>query len=191
MPNNSQELLKEIKTISKKNGVEMVGATKIRMVESVIVFGFPCKWQLKDSLNFSMQIKDDYKNSRQVLDLTSDVLHQEGFRADYKTLLSLFGDFRPLAVAAGLGYWGRNGLVVSNNHRAGLIFAALFTNAPLESNSKQTIDQKVLGHPQCNICDKCVQICPANAFQDNNFDYQRCLPYAARGCAECLRVCFL
>lgn len=73
--------------------------------------------------------------SKHVQDTTSKILKSEGYTYHHKSIMSIYGDFRLLAVSAGLGQWGRNGIVVNNEYGAGLLFAATFTNAPLEQSS--------------------------------------------------------
>ena len=102
--------------------------------------------------------------------LVAEIIRKEGYRAEYKTVLSLFGDFRPLAISAGLGEWGRNGLVVTKESGSGVLFAALFTDAPLEVAEPLTPDllaQPTSAEGNCTSCNQCVDACPAGAIKIN------------------------
>jgi len=166
-------------------GALLVGFTKIRIVEPVIIFGFPFtdKWFLKQPLTIAKMIKKEYGISKHIQNLTSKILKSEGYTSDNKSILSVYGDFRPLAVSAGLGAWGRNGIIVNKDYGAGLLFAATFTNAPLEV-SKVTKD---ISH--CTNCEQCISSCPGKAFENNSFHVYRCIPNTIKGCNECLKVC--
>jgi len=166
-------------------GAILVGFTKIRIVEPVIILGFPFtdKWFLKQPLNIAKMIKKEYGISKHVQNITSKILESEGYTAHHKSILSVYGDFRPLAVSAGLGDWGRNGIVVNNDYGAGLLFAAIFTNAPLEASSSE----KHINN--CTNCEQCIIACPGKAFENNTFHPYRCMPNIIKGCSECINIC--
>ncbi len=191
MENIRTDLMTEITTTAKENGAILVGATKIRKIEPVILFAFPFseKWFFNHPFTLTKRLAENYRASKHVQDLTAQTLIKEGYRTEYKTILSLFGDFRPLAVAAGLGEWGRNGLVVNKDYGSGLLFSAIFTNAPLEVAEPITPQISAAVDTHCTNCGHCIEACPANAFFDGKFHYKRCLPYALRGCGECVKAC--
>lgn len=171
-----------IKAKALDEGALLVGFTKIRQTEPVIVFGLPFTddWFLKKPVKVAKLLLKDHAASNHVLDTTSKTLTKEGYRAHAKTIWSVYGDFRPLAVSAGLGDWGKNGIIVNRNFGAGLLFAALFTNAPLPAHARHT--------EHCTACGQCVQACPAQAFE-GGFQAIRCLAYCLKGCSECLKIC--
>jgi len=55
--------------------------------------------------------------------MTSKILKSEGYTSKHKSIMSIYGDFRPLAISAGLGEWSRNGIIVNSDYGAGLLFA--------------------------------------------------------------------
>lgn len=188
MSNLSRELMEEITSTATSNGALLVGTTKIRRAEPVILFAFPYseKWFFSYPITLTRWLGKEYLASKHVQNLTAKILHQAGYRAEYKTILSVFGDFRPLAVSAGMGEWGRNGLVVNKHYGSGLLFAGIFTDAPLEVAESLTPEVETT---HCSDCGHCIQSCPGNAFADGHFHYHKCLPYAVRGCAECVKAC--
>ena len=95
-------------------GALLFGVTKIRRVEPVIVLGFPftAKWFLKNPLRVAGMLSREYAASKHVQNSLATILHRYGYSAHYKTIWSLYGDFRPLAVSAGLGEWGDRKSVV-------------------------------------------------------------------------------
>ncbi|MDO8490982.1 MAG: 4Fe-4S binding protein [Dehalococcoidia bacterium] len=73
------------------------------------------------------------------------------------------------AVAAGLGTWGRDRLVVTPRWGPRVRFAAVVTTAPLAVDS-------ALGEELCNNCDLCIAACPSKAIsEDNKVDTIKCL----------------
>ena len=182
----SEGLSEYLRTISRNEGAVVIGFTKIRKVEPVIILGFPFtdNWFLRHPLRVATFLTKDSFMSKHVQDILAKVLHTEGYTASYKTVWSIFGDFRPLAVAAGLGDWGRHGLVVNQEYGSALLFAAIFTNAPLKTT--QPADNK---DSHCTACEQCIGACPAKAFGQNGIQLKRCLPYCLKGCAECVKMC--
>jgi epoxyqueuosine reductase QueG len=72
------------------------------------------------------------------------------------------------ATSAGLGWIGRNGLLINPEYGPRLSFATVLTDAPLQTN-----------HPietsQCGDCKLCVEFCPSEAITGN--EWSRDNPY--------------
>ncbi|HBF39665.1 MAG TPA: 4Fe-4S ferredoxin [Firmicutes bacterium] len=177
-------LSEEISSIAKKSGAVLIGTTQIYRVEKVIVIGTPLNenWRLSFAFSEAKRVTEEYRITRPLLNNISKALKREGFKAEHKTPLSVYGDFRPLAVAAGLGYYGRNGLVINKNYSSGVVFSAIFTNAPVEIVEKPNM-------LKCADCGLCVRLCPANALSEGRLNFKKCLPYSLRGCSQCLKAC--
>jgi len=90
---------------------DKLGTMKIH--GKVIGFPFSNKWILNHPFYITKRFGEEVCNSWKLLRNVAHVLRKEGYLADIKTPLSVFGDSRPLAVSAGLGSWGKNGLVVN------------------------------------------------------------------------------
>lgn len=183
------ELQQHLNKISLDQGALVVGYTKIRQEEPVMVIGFPFsnKWILNQPFYITKRFGEEVWKSWKLLSNITGILREEGYSAGIKTPLSIFGDFRPLAVSAGLGSWGKNGLVVHPQYGSRLLFASVFTNAPLESSISQSESHQP--NQTCNNCRLCINACPAKAFEGNRFHKARCFPKAIRGCSMCVQVC--
>lgn len=72
---------------------------------------------------------------------------------------------RHVAVAAGLGWIGRNNLLVNDKFGSQLRLVTILTDMPLEPDKAEDRD--------CAACRLCVEVCPAQAIKENSADFQR------------------
>jgi len=90
-----------------------------------------------------------------------------------------------VASVAGLGWLGRNNLLVSPLYGARVRYGSLFTNAPLRSSALEEAASGCAGaaekdaHPSrfdCGNCFACVSVCPAGAIGKTReeFDLEKC-----------------
>jgi epoxyqueuosine reductase len=105
---------------------------------------------------------------------------------------------KALAVRAGLGFIGKNHLLIHPQLGPQVLLGELLTSVPLQP------DQPIEG--TCLGCNRCVEACPTGALRpDGLLDARRCVSYLTQygsqeacvgstgnwlfGCDECLRVC--
>lgn len=91
---------------------------------------------------------------------------------------------RHAAFAAGLGSFGRHNLVVHPEMGSKVVFSAIITDRDIQVDTP-------LGEDLCIDCDICVNLCPANALnEEKKTDVMKCLlksqPYGLAGCTELL-----
>jgi epoxyqueuosine reductase len=112
----------------------------------------------------------------------------------------------PLAIQAGLGEYGRHGLVITPEFGARLRFGKIFTDLPLVSDRPRSFGVKEF----CEQCDRCAEACPASAIPHGgpvavalnrsgltgvrkwSVDGEACFGYWSKinsDCAICVRIC--
>jgi len=128
-------------------------------------------------------------------------LQEQGFRAlpvpasqiiDWETQRSHLSH-KELGRLAGLGWIGRNNLLVTRQFGSRFRLASLLTDAPLRPNT--------LSDESCGDCRACIAVCPAQAIKENpsDFDHRACFEklreFQKKGytgqyiCGICVRAC--
>jgi len=98
---------------------------------------------------------------------------------------------RHVAIEAGLGFLGRNNLLIHPEYGAGVRLATVLTDMPLKTDSPVSDD--------CGNCSACIIACPAEAISENNFDFDKCYEqvkkfakennYNLYLCGLCVKAC--
>jgi len=98
-----------------------------------------------------------------------------------------------LARAAGLGWIGRNNLLVNEKFGSRVRLVTILTDLPLMTNPPSIQD--------CGSCHACLSVCPAGAIKERqeNFDHLRCyeqlrtfaktLHFSHNICGVCVKAC--
>jgi epoxyqueuosine reductase len=98
-----------------------------------------------------------------------------------------------VAWAAGLGWIGRNNLLVNGKYGSRIRLLTILTDLPLEVNTPLSKD--------CGSCHACIKVCPAEAIKERpeDFDHHRCyeqlrvfsktLHFSHNICGICVKAC--
>ncbi len=160
-----------------------------------------------DKLNHEREtdysVFSDYEHTTDELaDKLVTVIQKEGYRAisqsengidsrgeyDEKTKSSVL-PHKKIAILSGLGWIGKNNLLVTEKYGAALSMCSVLTDMPLD-----TIQTEPILSSQCGECNLCLKICPVQAIhgrkweigisRDAIVDVYRCVT-----CLKCLAGC--
>lgn len=143
--------------------------------------------------------EDHYVGLRRALDAVAAVLTDEGLNAQVLVDDNRLVD-RAAAVRAGVGWWGKNSMVLAPGLGPWLLIGSVVTDAELEVSEPMARD--------CGSCSACLPACPTGALvAPGVLDAARCLAYWAQapgvipvelreamgdriyGCDDCLDAC--
>ena len=147
----------------------------------------------------------NYRMTNWLLDLTaaklSVYIQNEGFNAmpipasqivDWEAQTAHLSH-KMLAIRSGVGWIGRNNLLVHPEYGSKIRITTILTDMPLNTDKPLERD--------CGECKKCIEICPVNAIKDSHKDWNKAaclakLKYFAKAhnvgqyiCGLCLKVC--
>ena len=178
-----------------------------KSIKNVIVFLVPMDYQLGRTFPAAVSGSATGDGYAKCLN-TANALAQFITNLGYEAVASMndTGLNIPMAIEAGLGEYGRNGLLISPQFGPNVRIAKVFTDLPLMSDKPTSFGVKEF----CNICSKCSDSCPVKAIpagepQSNppNFsslkgitkwtvNAEKCFKFWVgmnTDCAICIRVC--
>jgi len=195
----------EMKWMAKTPQIRMDPTVYDSTARTVIVAGLSSR---QPSTPFQRGRVAAYAQGEDYHDILRDSLHKLAQR----TLIPWGGNYRItvdsspvmeklLAAAAGLGWQGKNTLLIHPQHGPWLLLGCLLTDLEIETDSPKK--------DHCGSCTRCLDVCPTHAFpQPYVLDARRCLAYLTIehpgpipiefrplvgdrvfGCDECLEVC--
>ena len=144
-------------------------------------------------------VDDAYQPLRQALETLAESLRRDGYLAEVLCDDNRLVD-RAAAVRAGLGWWGKNTMVLAPRFGPWLLFGSVVTNALLVADRPMRRD--------CGSCEACLPACPTGALvAPGILDARRCLAAWAQapgsipvefrpamndrlyGCDDCIEAC--
>ena len=154
---------------------------------------------------------DDYRTSHynekiasavEIGDRMVERLDQEGFtahRLSHPPKNGTTGLYKMVAHLAGIGWIGKNRLLITPERGPRVALAAVLTDAPLPPTAKQPMADG------CEDCTDCIDVCPVHAFSYEPLQLERSLdgfdtgicalnrgtinPTLWGGCGLCMKVC--
>lgn len=147
----------------------------------------------------AVMVHETYNALGQISNNIADWLRERGYAAHAGHPLGGMALYPPMAQAAGLGWRGINGLLITPKFGPRVRLAAVFTeieNLPLIEG-----DEHAWVLDFCEACKRCIRDCPVDAFYDQPIqhdnglvtvlDNEKCFPFFAKfhGCSVCIKVC--
>ena len=208
----SPEKLQEFESYAKSLGIGAIGYTKLPrqlifkdravLYDNAIVL---LKEMDKDKVakapsiaTFKMVFESYNSLSKIVNDLTG-YLRKQGYGAQGGYPLGGLNLYPPLATAAGLGWMGRHGLLITPQFGPRQRIGAIFTSIENLPFAKTNPHSWIGGF--CNTCGRCIRSCPEEAIRERPLIHdsgrkthiirEKCLPFfvTKHGCTICVKEC--
>jgi NAD-dependent dihydropyrimidine dehydrogenase PreA subunit len=207
-----QNTLDELHKYSKSIGADEIGfasvpqewvfkETAIRYTHAIVLVMEmdKARMSLAPNPDTAVMVHETYNQLGQVSNKIADWLRERGYAAHAGHPLGGMALYPPMAQAAGLGWRGISGLVITPQFGPRVRLAAVFTeieNLPVYEDNDHAW---VLDF--CEACKRCVRDCPPDAFyetpiqHDNGLvtvlDNGKCFLYFVEfhGCSICIKVC--
>ncbi|MFW9770088.1 MAG: 4Fe-4S binding protein [Candidatus Thorarchaeota archaeon] len=209
---SSPEFLDRLVEYARSVGVDSIGFSKLRreeifqeqgiLHENAIVLTQEMDWEKIEaapSRPTMVMIMRTYNTLGIAANKIAEYLRAHGFSAQAGHPLGGLALYVPLALRAGLGWVGRNGLLITPEFGPRVRIAAVYTN--IENLPFAEINVHSWISDYCSTCGLCIRKCPAGAIQDEPITHDsgrmtfvtldKCFPYFAEyyGCSICIKVC--
>jgi epoxyqueuosine reductase len=160
----------------------------------------------KEPGNASEAVIAPYTRSNYYLDLKLKLRMLAGFMAkEFGCRTRAFSCYvtlaeKPLAAKAGIGFYGKHGVIIVPGHGSFVVLGEIITDIALEPDTLRQLD--------CGSCTRCVEACPTGAITSPYvLDRNRCIQYLSErrgvipscirdvwsnrlyGCSTCQDVC--
>ncbi len=134
-----------------------------------------------------------------IVNLIAKFLRDHGYNALAGPAIGGDVNYIPVAIDAGLGYSGKNGLLITRKNGPRVRLAAVFTD--IENLPFNQINQYLWVRDYCETCNSCIKQCPSNAIfmrtkthTDGGpifIDHKLCAgPFSNdNGCSLCIKHC--
>ncbi|MDD4802149.1 MAG: 4Fe-4S binding protein [Syntrophomonas sp.] len=204
--------LKEFEALARLKGIGAIGYTKlpahlifkdravlyntaivlIMEMDSIAIKNAP-------SVDTFRMVMSTYDKLGKVTNLLTEKLRKMGYQAQAGHPLGGLVLYPPLAVKAGMGWFGRHGLLITPHFGPRQRIAAIFANIdnlPLSEANEHSWIGKF-----CDRCGKCIRECPSNAILELPIEHksgrkthiirENCLPLFVKqqGCTICVKEC--
>lgn len=157
------------------------------------------KIAIAPSFETMSMIEDTYAQTGEVVNKISSYLRERDFGAQAGPGLGGMTNYPYLARDAGLGEFGRSGLLITPysgpSHRLAVVYTNI-TNLPIAKENRHTWVREF-----CQVCGICIKKCPGTAIYSQprsvkeqyvtHIQYDKCMTYFNDhyGCSVCIKVC--
>ncbi len=150
-------------------GADFVYFVDLSALPDAMTLGYPCAVLFGKALSreYIAAILDDkppktkeVMNAERKMDALADKLCSQLNEAGYESVARLKTGLLPhktAALRAGLGFIGKNNLLVTENYGCALMLGKVLTKAPFETTSQAPKT------PKCGDCRICADVCPTGA----------------------------
>lgn len=150
----------------------------------------------KENISDHSEFGEKEHHADELAEWTADFIVAKGYKsfAQSERNLSLHGFYdettkttplphKKIAILAGLGWIGKNNLLVTQEYGSALCMCTVLTNAPLPTENKSII------MPKCGSCTVCKDVCPVGVIHGSTWytDVNRDLIIDIYHCSTCLK----
>jgi len=210
--NIDAETLKELEEYARSLGVTDIGYAKVnpRHIFKGFKLLFPNAMVLTMEMNKEkikqapsmpsfIEIFRTYLQLGVIVNQISEFLRERGYNALAGPAIGGDVNYIPVAIDAGLGYSGKNGLLITKNNGPRIRLAAVFTD--IENLPFAEANPFLWVRDYCKSCNLCIQKCPADAIYIDTqthadggpvfIDHTKCAdPFSNdNGCTLCIKHC--
>ena len=207
-----EDELEELECFAANQGVKTMGYTRVDpdnifidrgvLFDHAIVISLEMpadKVRLAPSYETLKMIERTYARTGIVVNGLAELLRAKGFGAQAGPGLGGFTVYPVLGAEAGIGYFGRSGLLLTPENGPSHRLAVVYTN--IENLPQGETHRHNWIADYCAGCGICIKTCPAGAIRETPLrvnekhvayiDYERCMPNFADnyGCSVCVKVC--
>jgi len=204
--------LSELETYAKSLGIAEIGYTVVNpryifrgfriLFPNAIVFTIEMdrdKIRQAPSLPSYIEIWRTYYEVGVIVNKIADFLRQNGYNAHAGPAVGGDVNYVPLAIDAGLGVSGKNGMLITRHSGPRVRLAAVYTDIENLPFSQENPHAWVRDY--CESCNVCIQKCPAGAIHPSAItladggpvyiDHTKCaMPFSNDlGCTLCIKLC--
>jgi len=204
--------LKELEEYAHNLGITDIGYTKVNpryifkgfklLFPNAIVFTMQMdreKIKLAPSMPSFIEIFRTYLQLGIIVNQIAEFLRERGYNALAGPAVGGDVNYIPVAIDAGLGYSGNNGLLISKANGPRIRLAAVFTD--IENLPFSEENPHLWVRDYCQSCNLCIEVCPADAiYQETKthadggpifIDHTKCaMPFSNdNGCSLCIKHC--
>jgi epoxyqueuosine reductase len=206
------QTLAEVEAYAKSLGIAEIGYTVVNpryifrgfriLFPNAMVFTIEMnrdKIRQAPSLPSYIEIWRTYYEVGVIVNKIADFLRQRGFNAHAGPAVGGDVNYIPVAIDAGMGISGKNGLLITRNSGPRVRLAAVYTDIKNLPFSRENPHSWVRDY--CETCNICVQKCPADAIYPVTkilpdggpafIDHTKCaMPFSNdNGCTLCIKHC--
>jgi len=206
------ETMGELRSFTRSVGADEIGFctvpqewvfqdTAIRYTHAIVLVMEmdKARMDLAPNPDTAVMVHETYNMLGQISNRIADWLRERGYAAHAGHPLGGMALYPPMAQAAGLGWRGMSGLVITPAFGPRVRLAAVFTE--IENLPVYEGDEHAWVMDFCESCKRCIHDCPPHAFYDQPIrhenglvtvlDNRKCFPYFAKnhGCSVCIKVC--
>ena len=206
------ETLKELEEYAHSLGVTDIGYSKVNpryifkgfklLFPNAIVFTMEMnreKIKLAPSTSSFIEIFRTYLQLGVIVNQIAEFLRERGYNALAGPAIGGDVNYIPVAIDAGLGYSGKNGLLITKKNGPRIRLAAVFTDIENLPFAKENPFHWVRDY--CRSCNLCIEKCPIDAIYHETktlvdggpafIDHTKCaVPFSNdNGCTLCIKHC--